>query len=141
MNITLEADYALRIVYSLTVENVKTDASSLSEKIGVTLRFTLKILRKLLLAGIVKSFKGTHGGYMLNADPSEITMYDVISAIDGPLPVNRCTQEEYECMNPSLKNGLPCSMHLVFMNISQELKKMLSVDFKTLAERRGDCNA
>lgn len=58
MTITREADYALRIVFALSEENAKIDANSLSEKIGVTLRFTLKILRKLLLAGIVLFLQG-----------------------------------------------------------------------------------
>ena len=97
MNITLEADYALRIVYVFSCQNVKTDAPTLSERIGVSLRFTLKILRKLLLAGIVRSYKGKSGGYMLAKEPKEISMYDVITAIEGEIPVNRCTCKDYEC--------------------------------------------
>lgn len=41
----------------------KVGAKTISEMTGVTLRFSLKILRKLVAAGIVKSFKGTQGGY------------------------------------------------------------------------------
>ncbi len=126
MNITMEADYALRIVYLFSGNNVKTDANTLSEKIGVSLRFTLKILRKLLLAGIVKSYKGTHGGYMLAKEPSRISMYDVITAIDGDLPVNRCTNGVYECQNPNVKGGMPCAMRHIFAEISVDLKKKLS---------------
>ena len=80
MNITLAADYALRIVYGFSCNNVKTDAPTLSERIGVSLRFTLKILRKLLLAGIVRSYKGKSGGYMMGKEPTQILMYDVITA-------------------------------------------------------------
>lgn len=126
MNITMEADYALRIVYLFANNNVKTDANTLSEQIGVSLRFTLKILRKLLLAGIVKSYKGTHGGYMLAKEPKNISMYDVISAIDGDLPVNRCTNGVYECQNPNVKSGMPCAMRHIFAEISTELKNKLS---------------
>ena len=126
MNITLEADYALRIVYIFSCNNVKTDANSLSEQIGVSLRFTLKILRKLLLAGIVRSYKGTHGGYMLDKAPCEISMYDVITAIDGELPVNRCTNAGYECQHPDVKQGLPCAMRHIFIELSVELREKLS---------------
>lgn len=126
MNITLEADYALRIVYLFATDNVKTDAGTLAEKVGVSPRFALKILRKLLLAGIVKSFKGTHGGYMLAKDASQVSMYDVICAIDGCMPINRCTDESFQCQNPNVKLGLPCSMHCVFMEVCAEVKKKLS---------------
>ena len=58
MRITLEADYAVRIVDCLSLSGRRLDARSISEKTGVTLRFTLKILRKLGMAKIVRSYKG-----------------------------------------------------------------------------------
>ena len=59
MHITLEADYAIRIVQVLAQNQRRLDAKTISEMTGVTLRFSLKILRKLVAAGIIKSFKGT----------------------------------------------------------------------------------
>ena len=126
MTITREADYALRIVFALSEENAKIDANSLSEKIGVTLRFTLKILRKLLLAGIVRSFKGATGGYMLAKSPAEISMYDVITAIDGDMAVNRCTAAEYECLHPNVQQGIPCRLNRVFCDLSLRIKDYMS---------------
>ncbi len=126
MNITLEADYALRIVYGFSCQNVKTDAPTLSAQIGVTLRFTLKILRKLLLAGIVRSYKGKSGGYMLAKEPSQISMYDVICAIEGDLPISRCTCEDYECGHPTVQQGLPCPIRHVFMDMATDLRSRLS---------------
>jgi Rrf2 family protein len=135
MNITLEADYALRIVYVFSCNNVKTDAPTLSEKIGVSLRFTLKILRKLLLAGIVRSYKGKSGGYMLAKMPEEISMYDVITAIEGEIPVNRCTCEDYECGHPDVKQGLPCPVRHVFIDMAEDLHRRLgSIDFQQVVE-------
>ena len=135
MNITLEADYALRIVYVFSCNNVKTDAPTLSERIGVSLRFTLKILRKLLLAGIVRSYKGKSGGYMLAREPKDITMYDVITAIEGEIPVNRCTCEDYECGHPDVKQGLPCPVRHVFIDMAQDLRRRLgAIDFQQFVE-------
>lgn len=135
MNITLEADYALRIVYVFSCNNVKTDAPTLSEKIGVSLRFTLKILRKLLLAGIVRSYKGKSGGYMLAKEPKEISMYDVITAIEGDIPVNRCTCQDYECGHPDVKLGLPCPVRHVFIDMAEDLRRRLgSIDFQQVVD-------
>lgn len=62
MFITLEADYAVRIVSVLCRKKDKMDAKTISNDACVTLRFALKILRKLVAADIVKSYKGTQGG-------------------------------------------------------------------------------
>ena len=56
MFITLEADYAVRIVSVLCREKDKMDAKTISNDACVTLRFALKILRKLVAADIVKSY-------------------------------------------------------------------------------------
>ncbi|MGN0674985.1 MAG: Rrf2 family transcriptional regulator, partial [Oscillospiraceae bacterium] len=55
MHITLEADYAIRIVHCLAKSKKRLDAKTIAEQTTVTLRFALKILRKLVASGIVKS--------------------------------------------------------------------------------------
>ena len=55
MHMTLEADYAVRIVEFLAVNPGRADAKTISERTSVTLRFTLKILRTLVSDGIVRS--------------------------------------------------------------------------------------
>ena len=65
VHINLESDYAARIVYCLTKVDGRLDAQSIAEETCVSLRFTLKIMRKLVAAGIVRSFKGAKGGYQL----------------------------------------------------------------------------
>jgi len=80
MHLTLEADYAVRIVDKLAIKNKKMGAQSIAEQTNVPLRFALKILRKLVACGAVKSYKGAHGGYII----ANFTKY-------GQLP---CTDEE-----------------------------------------------
>lgn len=99
MKITREADYALRIVSMLAFETSQVEAKTISEQKLIPYRFTLKILRKLVQAGIVKSFRGVNGGYMLNKDVSEISLYDVIETIDGVIDINRCIGEPDICPN------------------------------------------
>ena len=74
MHITQETDYAIRIVYCLANADGRKDARSISEEMGVTLRFSLKILHKLVQNGIVKSYKGSKGGYELARPAAEINM-------------------------------------------------------------------
>jgi len=97
MHITLEADYAVRIVACLSTEGKRLDAKTISDKTCVTLRFALKILRKLVSNRIVKSFKGTQGGYELAKPPEEITLKEVIETVEGTYMLNRCLDESNPC--------------------------------------------
>lgn len=62
LRITHEADYAIRVTYCLALAGGKQCAKDISETTGVTLRFALKILRKLTQSGITKSYKGVAAG-------------------------------------------------------------------------------
>lgn len=94
MRITQEADYALRIVVFLSQKGDRASAREISGETSVSLRFALKILPKLIACSIVKSFKGANGGYILACPAAEITMKDVITAIDGDIYINRCLDNE-----------------------------------------------
>ncbi|MBQ3918626.1 MAG: Rrf2 family transcriptional regulator, partial [Oscillospiraceae bacterium] len=97
MCITLETDYAVRIIGCLALEGTRRDAKTISEKTGVTLRFSLKILRKLVSSGLVRSYKGMQGGYELARLPSDITLYDVVAAIEGEYHINKCHEDDFVC--------------------------------------------
>ena len=118
MHITLEADYAVRIVYCLAAAGKRMDAKAISEETAVTLRFSLKILRKLVAGGIVRSFKGIQGGYELAKAPKEISLNDVIETVEGPFAISRCLCGEYIC---SRTNGQPCRFRNVYAEISEDV--------------------
>ena len=123
MNMTLEADYAVRIVGCLCEAGKRLDANSISDRTVVSLRFALKILRKLVAAGIVVSFKGTQGGYELAKKPNEISMKDVVEAIDGKYAISKCLTDNYECSRGMTGR---CGYQRVFAEISQMVDKKLS---------------
>ncbi len=123
MRITHEADYAIRVAHCLACSNDKISAKQISESTGVTLRFALKILRKMIQAGIVKSFKGVSGGYMLNRSPAEISFGEIIEAIDGPIAINHCLSAEFECTRLIQKKQ--CDFRRVFAAINRHLRDEL----------------
>lgn len=122
MNITLESDYAVRIVGCLCESGKRLDANLISDRTAVSLRFALKILRKLVAAGIVVSFKGTQGGYELARKPQDITLKDVIEAIDGRYAISKCLTDSYEC---SRGMSGKCGYQKVFIEISQMVNAKL----------------
>lgn len=120
MHMTLEADYAVRIVEMLTVANDKLDAHTISDETHVPLRFALKILRKLVSDGIVKSYKGAHGGYMLAREPDKISLREVIESVEGPYMLSRCQQDEYSCTHTT------CRFHEIYSEISTIVRDKLN---------------
>ena len=119
MHITLEADYAVRLVEYLTKSEDKQDAGTISENVNVPLRFSLKILRKLVDSKIIKSYKGVKGGYMLNRAPKDITLREVIEAVEGKYMFSRCLHEQYDC------NNTYCRFYEVYDEISDLVRKKL----------------
>ena len=124
MRITLESDYALRILSTLATHNEVTDAKTLADETSVSQRFSLKILHKLVKGGLVCSFKGINGGYKLNKEPKEITLKEVIELIDGPIAIVRCVASLEACsLN---QNKTECVYHHIFDAISIEVAIKLS---------------
>ena len=99
MHITLETDYAVRIVDLLAKSKDKPhlDAKSISDKTGVSHRYALKILRKLVAGEIVQSYKGARGGYKLLKKPRDISLYDVVEIMEGSYKFSRCLNKGYDC--------------------------------------------
>lgn len=132
MNINQECDYAFRIILMLCKEGLdnKLDAKSLSEQGSIPLRFLLKLTRKLTQARIVKSYRGVNGGYAITKDPKDITLKDVVEAIQGPIIINRCVYDEKACS--ANKTG-HCSIHKALCNIQNTMLNELSkVNFEQL---------
>ena len=130
MHINLESDYAVRIVQYLAQSNERPDAQSIADSTCVSLRFTLKIMRKLVAADIVQSFKGAHGGYTLSRPASSITLRQVIEAVEGPYRFSRCVDNGYACNCSSVT---ACPFHSVFDDITQMvIQKLDEATFDSL---------
>ena len=124
MRITLESDYALRILTEIAGYDKVTDAKTIAENTSVTLRFTLKILHKLVQGDLVQSYKGVNGGYKLKIKPDEITLKRVIELIDGPIAIARCLESSEACSLNCDKSA--CDYHHIFDIISIELASKLN---------------
>ena len=128
VRITQEADYAFRIIRCLGSSSAdKMGSTAISEETVVPHRFTFKILRKLTQAGITSSIRGKGGGYRLARDPKEITFLEVIEVIDGPLLINRCLEEDYQC-SMIHEDGI-CKIHNKIAEAGKYLRDVLAECF------------
>jgi Rrf2 family protein len=106
MRVSAKADYALRAVLELAAAygegHVKGERISQSQ--DIPLKFLENILLELRHDGLVASQRGAEGGYWLARPPEEITLADVIRAVDGPLANVRGSRPEYvEDKGPALR--------------------------------------
>jgi len=132
MHITLETDYAVRIVDCLAQNAKRMGAKEISEKVHVTLRFSLKILRKLVSSGIVVSFKGAQGGYELGRPLENISLHDILASIEGNYVLNRCLKDGHVCKQSPDKR---CPYHNTYNRISELVRgELQAVTFAKTAD-------
>ena len=104
MRISSKADYAVRATAELAaVEGAgPVTAERLSKAQDIPLTFLLKILSELRHAGVVRSHRGAEGGYLLARPADQISLADVIRAVEGPLAsVHEARPEEIRYEGPA----------------------------------------
>jgi Rrf2 family protein len=82
---TAKADYAVRAAVELAAAGDMITADQIAQAQGIPVNFLENILRDLRRAGIVESRRGQAGGYLLARPAEEISIADVIRAVEGPL--------------------------------------------------------
>ncbi len=99
MQITRQADFALRAVIYLSrlEENEKVATSLVAEDQEIPPSFLAKIISQLSITGLIHTSRGARGGVSLAKPADEISVLDVIEAIDGPVFLNECTGNSTSC--------------------------------------------
>ena len=99
MQITRQADYAVRAVLYLAQlgPNEKASTSQIAEEKDIPLSFLAKIIAQLSVAGLLQTMRGARGGVTLARSPDNITLLEVVEAIDGPILLNDCVNGHFEC--------------------------------------------
>ena len=119
------ADYAVVILSIMAgSEDELMSAAKLSAASRVPEPTVSKILKMLSKCGIIESTRGIRGGYALSMDPSEVTVEDIIYAVDGPVLLTQCAGEEGEGIACSL--GESCIMRGRWSGVNQAIRNALS---------------
>lgn len=118
MQITRQADYAVRAVYYLTTlgEDSRAATSQIASKQHIPPSFLAKIISQLSVAGLLSTSRGARGGVSLAKQPEEITLLEVVEAIDGPILLNECVGESGTCVFKET-----CPMKPIWCDAQKEL--------------------
>lgn len=133
MQITRRADYAVRTM--LDVAGMAAGTVALTHEVaarqGVPPPFLAKIVLALVRAGLLRSHRGAGGGIALARPADQITLLQVIEAVDGPLALNSCVLWPEECPRSQV-----CPVHEVWCEVRSLLVERLgAITLSQLLER------
>lgn len=133
MELTRKGDYAIRGIVYLAgqPQNKISLLSEIAEAVDVPQTFLAKIFQQFSKTGIVKSFRGTGGGFLLAGPPETITLLQVVEAVEGPILPNRCVLKPGEC-----ERDASCTVHPIWRQVQQQVRSVLAgITLKDLAEK------
>ena len=99
LRLSKKADYALMAMKHLALRGDRGSSSAreIAEQYDIPIELMAKVLQRLVHHGLLASHQGTRGGYQLSRLPRQITVADVIQAIDGPVTVTACSSDDENC--------------------------------------------
>ena len=119
MVLSQTAEYALRAMARLAAApaDEPVRARDLSTATGIPTHYLSKVMRRLVLAGLLVSQKGQGGGFLLSKPPDEIRFIDILTAVDAYLPSGRCAFGWGECDEAN-----PCPLHGSWSHLNEQLQ-------------------
>ena len=122
MQITRQADYAIRAVRYLAKQgpNQRSATSTVAQEMKIPPSFLAKIISQLSIAGLLHTSRGARGGVTLARDAKEISLLDVVEAIDGPILLNECVGDPADC-----EFSDDCLVHPIWVEAQEALVKRL----------------
>ena len=113
-----DTDYAMRMLVSLALRegNSPVTAADLTEGQNIPVDFAYKILQKLRRANIIKSFKGVNGGFSLAKKPCDISLLDVVYAVQWRIIIRPCLLDDDNCVTAK-----PCPVSYKLQKLQKTL--------------------
>lgn len=133
MKVTRASDYAIRALIHMARKPIGTTfmRSELAQECDIPDSFLGKILQNLAKSEILSSERGKKGGFKIARNLDEITVYGIISAIEGDIALNKCIFDEDFC---SIVHS--CTAHVMWTEIQDRMVEMLkSYSLANLAEK------
>ena len=134
MQITRQADYAIRAVRYLAKQgpNQRAATSTIATEMKIPASFLAKIISQLSIAGLLHTSRGAKGGVTLAREPGEISLLDVVEAIDGPILLNECVGDPANCVFSD-----DCLVHPIWVEVQESMvKRLRETKFNQLAIKK-----
>ncbi|HEX9758310.1 MAG TPA: Rrf2 family transcriptional regulator [Nitrospiria bacterium] len=107
------------------------NTKEIAEEYSIPGELLAKVLQRLAKKGLILSQNGPKGGYQLAKEPGNISVGEIVKAIEGPIQMMECNQEDHQCLQIE-----KCSVRSPLTKIQQSISNLL--DNITLEEMRCD---
>ena len=99
LRLSKKADYALIAMKHLALrgDRASSSAREIAEQYDIPIELMAKVLQRLVRRGLLASHQGIKGGYQLARAPGQISIADVIQAVDGPVAITVCSTDDGQC--------------------------------------------
>lgn len=96
MRFSAKSEYGVRALLDVAMNggNKPIQVKEIAKRQGIPERFLEQVMSSLKKAGLVESVRGAQGGYMLGRPDKDITLADIIQAVEGPIALMECTSED-----------------------------------------------
>jgi Rrf2 family protein len=133
LRFTKRADYGLMAIHYIAIHDDlgAVNAKRIAEEFAIPQELLAKILQRLAKQRLIVSHSGPKGGYVLTRRPAEISIGEVIRALEGPISIVSCLEEHSAC--PQMER---CSLRRPVKKIQAAITQML--DTMSLAELTSD---
>jgi len=134
LRVNRETDYAIRIILALAKYSPDeiVPSARIREQMEVPKSLSLQIISRLAKLQLIHTYPGRNGGIQLAHAPSRISLLDVIKAMEGPLSLASCLDNNQEC---SLAPG--CTVHRYWIGLQARIEEDLaSINFQELLKNK-----
>lgn len=137
-------EYGLHCLLPLCTPDVHASSQDLADFQGVSSAYVAKLFASLKRAGLVVALEGAGGGYRLARAAADISVLDVVQALEGDKPLFQCNEIRGNCavfggQPPAWANKGLCSVHAVMIEAEQQMRKVLAAhSLADLAARVGN---
>lgn len=133
LKISRLTDYATAVVLFLQKNDSLQSSECIAQGVRLEIPTVSKVLKLLTKAQILTSIRGANGGYRLNKDVADVSLYDVIAAIEGDTAITECTKAESLC---SQEPG--CNTRSGWQQVNDDIKNiLLNMTIQRMAELDG----
>jgi Rrf2 family cysteine metabolism transcriptional repressor len=132
MKIPTMLRYGVRMVVTLAQKGEVMSTAGLAKEMGVSSLYLRQLAPLLERAGIIQSFRGARGGYVLKARPDETTIFEIIQAFDEDFSLLDCIKSSNSC-----SRSPDCTTRYLWKDLSDVVQKTLQhMTLKELIERK-----
>ena len=121
LKLSKKVDYGLILLSRMRQQPDALSAREMAERYDLPVHMVANILKRLTTAGILASTRGAQGGYELARAGAEISLADIVGALDGPISLVDCADDEAAC-----RHAAYCPTHDPIQNIHRKFQEFMA---------------